>query len=153
MTLLDMFLNPPWEDSLPLYGDAVRLLGSKGASLNPLRVLEALSDNMPMPLAYETLTRMLRERQHRKRSGQIMKGLARAHELRVAQDRVLSLSEHIEMTAERACRVCNLRIGTKVFGLYPNGVLVCYRCMMRNGNKDVQHVCPVTGRNFKKELL
>jgi hypothetical protein len=153
LTLLDMLLHPEG-DQPPLYGDAVRLLGSRGASLDPTRVLEALSDTMPMPLAYETLARMLRERQHRKRSGQVLKGLARAHELQIAQDRVLSLSEHIEMTSERACRVCNLRIGTKVFGLYPNGVLVCYRCMMRNNaNKDVQHVCPVTGRNFKKEFL
>ena len=58
--------------------------------------------------------------------------------------------EHIEITAERACRVCNVRIGTKVFGLYPNGILVCYRCMMRNG-KDAHHVCPVTKRDFSKE--
>ena len=146
LTLLDMLLNP--EEGPPLYGDAVRLLGSKGASLNPLRVLEALSDQMPLPLAYETLARMLRERTHRKRSGQILKGLSRAHELSIAQERVLSLSEHIEMTADRACRVCNVRIGTKVFGLYPNGVLVCYRCLMKQGQ---QHICPVTGRNFKKE--
>ena len=150
LTLLDMLLNP--EEGPPLYGDAVRLLGSRGAALNPLRVLEALSDTMPMPLAYETLARMLRERAHRKRSGQIVKGLARAHELSIAQDRVLALSEHIEMTADRACRVCHVRLGTKVFGLYPNGVLVCYRCMMRNG-KDAQHVCPVTGTDFSKTFM
>ncbi|UPQ99423.1 transforming growth factor-beta receptor-associated protein [Chloropicon primus] len=148
LTLLDMLLNP--ETGPPLYGEAVRLLSSKGASLNPLKVLDSLSDKMPMPLAYETLARMLRERQHRKRSGQVLKGLARANELSVAQQRVVSLSEHVEMTADRACRVCNIRIGTKVFGLYPNGVLVCYRCMMRSG-KDAQHVCPVTGRDFSKE--
>ena len=148
LTLLDMLLNP--DEGPPLYSDAVRLLSSKGASLNPQRVLEALSAAMPLPLAYETLARMLRERAHRKRSGQVVKGLARAHELSVAQERVLALSEHIEITAERACRVCNVRIGTKVFGLYPNGVLVCYRCMMRNG-KDAHHVCPVTKRDFSKE--
>jgi len=146
LTLLDMLLS----QDPPLYADAVRLLGSKGAALNPLRVLEALSDEMPMQAAYSPLVRMLRDRMHRKRAGQVVKGLTRSHSLAVAQDRVVSLAEHIEMTGDRACRVCNVRIGTKVFGLYPNGVLVCYRCMMRNG-KDAQHICPVTGRDFSKE--
>ena len=35
--------------------------------------------------------------------------------------------------------------------LYPNGVLVCYRCMMRRG-EDAKHVCPVTGRDFQEEI-
>ena len=149
LLLLDMLLNPP--EGPALYAEAVRLLSSTGASLNPLRVLEALSDAMPMPLAYETLARMLRERQHRKRAQQVLKGLARANEVSVAHRRVARLSEHVEMTEDRACRVCNVRIGTKVFGLYPNGVLVCYRCMMRRG-EDAKHVCPVTGRDFQEEI-
>lgn len=148
LLLLDMFLNPM--EGPPLYKEAVRLLGSKGASLNPQNVLDALSPDMPLPLAYETLVRMLRERMHRKRSGQILKGIAKAHELSIAQERVLSLSEHIEINEDRACRVCHSRIGTKVFGVYPNGMLVCYRCMMKQG-KDAPYVCPVTNRDFRMQ--
>ena len=131
-----------------LYAEAVRLLSSTGASLNPLRVLEALSDAMPMPLA----TRPWRGCSGSASTGRGRSRSSRAspdNEVSVAHRRVARLSEHVEMTEDRACRVCNVRIGTKVFGLYPNGVLVCYRCMMRRG-EDAKHVCPVTGRDSEE---
>ena len=42
-----------------------QMSGGAGAQLDPLQVLEALSEDMPLQMAAEILTRMLRERIHR----------------------------------------------------------------------------------------
>ena len=99
-------------------------------------MLDALSDDMPLPLAYETLVRMARERMHRRREGSVLKGIAKAHELAVAQQRVAALARRVEITEDRACVGCHARIGTKVFGVTPTGVLLCYRCLMRNEERN-----------------
>ena len=49
------------------------------------------------------------------------------------------------MTEERACSVCHMRISTKMFAVYPNGVLVCFKCY-RKGDPSI---CPVSGRDFR----
>ena len=45
---------------------------------------------------------------------------------------------------ERACTMCHTRIGSKIFAVYPDGTLVCYRCY----KKSEPNVCLVTGRDF-----
>ncbi|XP_057829008.2 vacuolar sorting protein 3 isoform X2 [Cryptomeria japonica] len=69
MQLLDMYLEPG-EGKEPMYKAAVRLLHCHGELLDPLQVLEALSPDMPLQLASETLSRMLRARVHHHRQGQ-----------------------------------------------------------------------------------
>ena len=54
-----------------------------GAHLDPTRVLDALAEDMPLALAVDTLARMMRERLHRRRQGQIVRNLHRAVNLAV----------------------------------------------------------------------
>ncbi|KAJ7540755.1 hypothetical protein O6H91_10G029200 [Diphasiastrum complanatum] len=144
MQLLDMYLKPG-EGKDPMYGPAVRLLHSHGASLDPLQVLEALSPDMPLQLACQTLARMLQARVHYHREGQIVRNLSRAVNLDSRIARVEEKSRHVQITDESLCGSCGARIGTKLFALYPNDALACFKCLRRYG----EFVCPVTGRNFE----
>lgn len=59
------------------------------------------------------------------------------------------MSRRVVVTEERACRLCHARIGTKMSAVFPNGLLVCYKCL----RKGDPHVCPVTGVDFRDGLL
>ena len=58
------------------------------------------------------------------------------------------MSRRVVVTEERACRLCHARIGTKMSAVFPNGLLVCYKCL-RKGDPQV---CPVTGVDFRDGL-
>ena len=55
------------------------------------------------------------------------------------------LSRRVVTTEERACGMCHMRIGNKIFAVYPDSTLVCYRCY----KKSEPHVCLPTGRDFE----
>lgn len=57
------------------------------------------------------------------------------------------MSRRVVITEDRACRVCHTRIGTKMFAVYPNGVLVCYKCF----RKGSEFRDPVSRRNFQQQ--
>lgn len=51
---------------------------------------------------------------------------------------------------ESVCGSCHARLVgadglAPVFAVYPSGLTVCFRCLQRTG----EHVCPVTGRDFR----
>ena len=58
------------------------------------------------------------------------------------------MSKRVVVEDERACRVCHTRIGNKMFAVYPNGVLVCYKCF----SKHDPHICPLTGTSFDSPI-
>ncbi|KAK9806735.1 hypothetical protein WJX72_000925 [[Myrmecia] bisecta] len=148
LTLLDMLLQPG-DLRPPMYVEACHLLAVQGADLDPLRVLDALSEAMPLSLAFPTLARMLRERIHRKRQGHVVRHLERAVNLSCAAERAELMCRRVVASEERACRACHTRISTKMFAVYPNGIVICYKCF----RKGEAHIDPVTGRNFQQESL
>lgn len=58
-----------------------------GGDLDPLEVLHALGEGVPLAVAVPTLERMLRERIHRARQGTVLKHLHRACHLSAASER------------------------------------------------------------------
>lgn len=56
------------------------------------------------------------------------------------------MQRSVVSTEERACRACHTRISTKMFAVYPNGVLVCFKCYRQHGEASI---CPLTGRDFR----
>lgn len=56
------------------------------------------------------------------------------------------MSRRVAVTEERACRLCHTCIGTKMSAVFPNGLLVCYKCL----RKGDPHICPVTGVDFRE---
>ncbi|KAL9275128.1 Vacuolar sorting protein 3-like protein [Drosera capensis] len=147
MQLLDMYLDPQ-NGKEPMFKAAVRLLHNHGESLDPLQVLERLSPNMPLQLASETILRMLRARLHHHRQGQIVHNISRAVDVDVRLARLEERARHVQISDESLCDSCHARLGTKLFAMYPDDSIVCYKCFRRQGEST-----SVTGRDFKVDIM
>nr|DAD18845.1 TPA_asm: hypothetical protein HUJ06_020308 [Nelumbo nucifera] len=147
MQLLDMYLDPQ-DGKEPMFKAAVRLLHNHGESLDPLQVLERLSPDMPLQLASDTILRMLRARVHHHLQGQIVHNLSRAIDIDTRLSRLEERSRHVQINDESLCDSCHSRLGTKLFAMYPDDSIVCYKCFRRQGEST-----SVTGRNFKRDII
>ncbi|KAK4803170.1 hypothetical protein SAY86_001373 [Trapa natans] len=147
MQLLDMYLDPQ-DGTAPMFKAAVRLLHNHGESLDPLQVLEKLSPEMPLQLASDTILRMLRARLHHHRQGQIVHNLSQAVDIDTRLAVLEERSRHVQINDESLCDSCHARLGTKLFAMYPDDTIVCYKCFRRQGEST-----SVTGRDFKKDVL
>ncbi|MED6133669.1 hypothetical protein PIB30_030309 [Stylosanthes scabra] len=147
MQLLEMYLDPQ-DGKEPMFNAAVRLLHNHGESLDPLQVLEKLSPDMPLQLASETLLRMFRARVHHHLQGQIVHNLSRAVDIDARLSRLEERSRHVQINDESLCDSCDARLGTKLFAMYPDDTVVCYKCYRRQGES-----VSVSGRNFKEDIL
>ncbi|KAJ4702603.1 transforming growth factor-beta receptor-associated protein 1 [Melia azedarach] len=147
MQLLDMYLDPQ-DGKEPMFKAAVRLLHNHGESLDPLQVLETLSPDMPLQLASDTILRMLRARLHHHRQGQIVHNLSRAVDIDSRLARLEERSRHVQINDESLCDSCHARLGTKLFAMYPDDTIVCYKCYRRQSEST-----SVTGRDFKQDVL
>ncbi|GJN36406.1 hypothetical protein PR202_gb25262 [Eleusine coracana subsp. coracana] len=70
---------------------------------------------------------MLRARVHHHRQGQIVHNLSRATNLDARLTRLEERSRHVQLTDESICDSCRARLGTKLFVMYPDDSVVCYR--------------------------
>ncbi|CAN4116190.1 unnamed protein product [Withania somnifera] len=147
MQLLEMYLEP-LNGKEPMFKAAVRLLHNHGEMLDPLQVLERLSPDMPLQLASETMLRMLRARLHHHRQGQIVHNLSRALDVDASLARFEERSRHVLINDDSVCDSCHSRLGTKLFAMYPDDTIVCYKCFRRQGEST-----SVSGRDFTKDIL
>lgn len=147
MQLLEMYLDPK-DGKEPMFKAAVRLLHNHGESLDPLQVLERLSPDMPLQLASDTILRMLRARLHHHRQGQIVHSLSRAIDIDASLGRLEERSRHVQINDESLCDSCHARLGTKLFAMYPDDTIVCYKCFRRQGESK-----SITGRDFKRDPM
>lgn len=145
--LLDLYLDPK-NGREPMFTAAVRLLHNHGKSLDPIQVLERLSSDMPLQLASDTILRMLRARVHHHRQGQIVHSLSLATNLDARLTRLEERSRHVQLTDESICDSCRARLGTKLFVMYPDDSVVCYRCYRNQGDSVSRR-----GRNFRKDAI
>ena len=79
----------------------------------------------------------MRARVHLCEAQRITNGLTTFWSVQLMQRRVV-------VTEERACAKCHMRISNKMLAVYPNGVLVCFKCS-RKGDPSI---CPVSGQDF-----
>lgn len=147
MQLLEMYLDPK-DGKEPMFKAAVRLLHNHGENLDPLQVLERLSPDMPLQLASDTILRMLRARLHHHRQGQIVHNLSRAIDVDASLGRLEERSRHVQINEESLCDSCHARLGTKLFAMYPDDTIVCYKCFRRQGETK-----SITGRDFKRDPI
>jgi len=117
----------------PNYAAAVRVLNAHGARLNPLRLLQALDDDMPLALASDAIGRMLGGVTHRRRAGQVTKALTRARHLSVQADRAELQTGRVVVGDDTGCRGCGRLLGGRVLYRYPSGVVLCGRCVGPGG--------------------
>ncbi|KAG6481905.1 vacuolar sorting protein 3-like isoform X1 [Zingiber officinale] len=147
MQLLDLYLNPE-DGKEPMFKAAVRLLHNRGVSLDPLQVLEKLSPQMPLHLASDTILRMLRARVHHHCQGQIIHNISHAVNLDARLAKFEERSRHVQINDESTCDSCRSRLGTKLFAMYPDDSVVCYKCYRRQGEST-----SARGRNFKQDAF
>ncbi|MQL95338.1 hypothetical protein Taro_028003 [Colocasia esculenta] len=147
MQLLNLYLEPQ-NGKQPMFKSAVRLLHKHGECLDPLQVLEKLSPEMPLHLASDTILRMLRARVHHHRQGQIVHRLSRALNLEAQLARLDERTRHVPINDESICDSCHVRLGTKLFAIYPDDSIVCYKCYRRQGEST-----SARGRDFKQEII
>ncbi|GIM01063.1 hypothetical protein Vretimale_5917 [Volvox reticuliferus] len=126
LALLDLLLRPG-AGREPDYSAACRVLAAEGAALAPLQVLEALSDDMPLHMARETLSRMVGSVLHRKRQGQVLRALHRAQNLALRGELAQLQANRVLVVEETLCRGCQRALATQVFYRYPSGVVLCAR--------------------------
>ncbi|XP_034211573.1 vacuolar sorting protein 3 isoform X3 [Prunus dulcis] len=108
----------PQDGKEPMFKAAVRLLHNHGESLDPLQVLEIVH-NLSRALDTDASLAILEEK-----------------------------SRHVQINDESLCDSCHARLGTKLFAMYPDDTVVCYKCFRRQGEST-----SVTGRNFKQDVL
>ncbi|GBG71975.1 hypothetical protein CBR_g10913 [Chara braunii] len=127
--LFEMYLHPG-DGRPPLFPAAIGLLNLHGDYLNPIQVLEALSDDLPLHGAVDVISWIMQERVHRQRLGQVVKELNCSKNLLANVALVQQRARYVAMNDERACWSCHARIGTKLFALHPNhdNAIVCYQC-------------------------
>ncbi|KAL0390220.1 UNVERIFIED_CONTAM: Vacuolar sorting protein 3 [Sesamum calycinum] len=147
MQLLEMYLDPK-DGREPMLKAAVRLLHNHGEMLDPLQVLQKFSPDTPLQVASDTILRILRARQHHHRQGQIVHNLSRALDIDASLARLEQRSRHVQINDESICDSCHARLGTKLFAMYPDDAIVCYKCFRRQGEST-----SVSGRDFKKEIF
>ncbi|XP_071705683.1 vacuolar sorting protein 3 [Rutidosis leptorrhynchoides] len=147
MQLLDIYLNPT-DGKKPMFKAAVRLLHNHGELLDPMQVLERLSPSMPLQLASDTILRMLRARHHHHYQGQVVHNLSRAVNLDAKLARLEERSRLVQINDESLCDSCHARLGTKLFAMYPDDTIVCYKCFRRQGEST-----SVTGRDFNNDPI
>ncbi|KAK4440873.1 Vacuolar sorting protein 3 [Sesamum alatum] len=147
MQLLEMYLDPK-DGREPMIKAAVRLLHNHGEMLDPLQVLQKFSPDTPLQVASDTILRILRARHHHHRQGQIVHNLSRALDIDASLARLEQRARHVQINDESICDSCHARLGTKLFAMYPDDAIVCYKCFRRQGEST-----SVSGRDFKKEIL
>jgi len=123
--------------------NAFQLLNSRGAEFDPLEVLEILPDDIPL----ETIENFLRSSSQNllseKRTKMIEANLCKMERILVQSQLHNVHCNKVVIDKSVLCAVCKKPIGDTVFGAYPNGILVHFKCI------EDEHVCPVTKRNFK----
>ncbi|XP_042027643.1 vacuolar sorting protein 3-like [Salvia splendens] len=147
MQLLDIYLDPK-DGREPMFKAAVRLLHNHGEMLDPLKVLERLSPDMPLQLASDTILKMLRARQHHRLQGKFVHKMSHALNVDGSLARLEERSRLVQINDESTCDSCHARLGTKLFAMYPDDSVVCYKCYRRQGEST-----SVSGRDFKREIL
>ena len=112
--LLHLLLRPGGGEQ-PRWEDACRVVAVLGSSLDPLEVVRAAPEDMPMPIAVALVAPLLRERMHRRRHGQMTTGLQKAKAAAEVARQNAAEEQNVVIDEDKACPDCHLRIGGKVF--------------------------------------
>lgn len=113
-SLLHLLLRPG-DGEEPRWEDACRVVAVLGSSLDPLEVVRAAPEDMPMPVAVALMAPLIRERMHRRRHGQMNAGLQKARAAGGVVRQTAAEELNVVIDEGRACPDCHLRLGGKVF--------------------------------------
>jgi len=123
----------------------LELLNKYYSRLDIPKVLELLPLNTQVTELYPVFQAVLRDNTSTRRNNQIIKNLLRSENLTIREQLIRLRSRFTKISEDRMCPVCNKRLGSSVFALYPNGVVVHFICCK---NKTID---PITGQKITEE--
>ena len=126
--LVDILMRPGGrgggglQPEAPRWEEVGRVLTVLGGSVDALEVIQQAPEEMPMPVAVSLIAPLLRERLHRRRQGLMRKALHKSRAALRAAAQVDVEGKSVVIDESRACPVCRLRLGGKVFVLVPHSL-------------------------------
>ncbi|KAH3757655.1 transforming growth factor-beta receptor-associated protein 1 [Pelomyxa schiedti] len=128
----------------PLPQRAVDLLNKHARNIDLLQVLPYLPDSLSLQTILPCITKAMQENFDSWRTGQITKNLYQACTIMDKVTLIRNTEKAVIINEQTTCPVCGTRINRRVVARYPNGVVVCFKCI------KTKNICPVTGRDFSK---
>ncbi|OQR85624.1 hypothetical protein ACHHYP_11627 [Achlya hypogyna] len=123
---------------------AHQVMARHAKQLPGITALELIPPSTPLAKVMDFLGQLLPHSAHQVREQMLARNLSNIYNLQVQCERVERISESVEIDAKTTCGVCQKRIDTTIFAVYPNGSLVHFSC----GANASMEVDPVTGQEF-----
>jgi hypothetical protein len=123
--------------------NAFALMNARGASFDPLEVLQILPDDIPLEKIENFLCTSNQNALTELRMKRVEASLCRMERILFNDRLYKARSRSIVVDRYFSCNVCRAPIGDSVFVCFPNGVIAHHKCM------EDPSICPLSGRNFK----
>ncbi|KAG6600618.1 Vam6/Vps39-like protein [Cucurbita argyrosperma subsp. argyrosperma] len=120
------------EGSSPIMLDeALDLLSQRWDRINGAQALKLLPKETKLQNLLQFLGPLLRKSSEAYRNSSVIKSLRQSENLQVRDDLYKQRKPEIKVTSNSVCSLCNKKIGTSVFAVYPTGItlvhFVCFR--------------------------
>ncbi|KAG6549551.1 hypothetical protein Mapa_008932 [Marchantia paleacea] len=125
----DLVEGPTSSEELML-DDALRLLSRRWDRLDGAQALRMIPSDTKLQNLLSFLEPLLRTSSESRRNSAVIKSLHRSENLQVREELSQCRKRVVKVNSDRTCSICQKRIGTSVFAVYPNSTLahfVCYR--------------------------
>lgn len=121
------------------------ILSTHAKEIDTVKAIQLIPDDLTLNSTLMSfLTKAIQTTVHTRRDRSIAKNVAKMENLQIANAHAHITQKHVVITNDTNCRVCGKRIGDSVFAVFPNKVVVHFRCFKS------RNVCPVTGTDFSK---
>ncbi|RWR94170.1 vam6/Vps39-like protein [Cinnamomum micranthum f. kanehirae] len=135
------------EEAGPIMIDEVLdLLGRKWDRINGAQALKLLPRDTKLQNLLLFLEPLLKKSSEARRNFSVIRSLRHSENLQVKDELYKHRKTVVKITSDSTCSLCNKRIGTSVFAVYPNGkTLVHFVCF-----RDSQNIKAVRGTPLKR---
>ncbi|KAL5704619.1 Vam6/Vps39-like protein [Ranunculus cassubicifolius] len=130
-------LDEPSEDggSAIMIDEVLDLLSQRWERINGSQALKLLPRKTKLQNLLQFLEPLLKKSSEAQRNLSVIRSLRQSENLRVKDDLYKHRKESVKIESDSLCSLCNKKIGTSVFAVYPNGgTLVHFVCFKGSQN-------------------
>lgn len=114
-----------------MLNEALNLLSRRWDRINGAQALRLLPSDTKLQQLLPFLEPLLKKSSEARRNLSVIKSLRHSENLQVKDELYKSRKRVVKISSESTCSLCNKRIGSSVFAVYPNGTtlvhFVCFR--------------------------
>jgi len=126
----------------------LEFLNNYYTEMDPIKVIQLLPESIQLHGGIaDYLIKSFNYSISQQRESKIVKSLQKSLNFQTKSEYMRVCSSSILIGSEKRCPVCSKPIGDRVFVYFPNGTVVHFKCF------QISNICPVSGRNFKKEPI